>query len=251
MATYKKRGGKVKSSQDSIPEQDSVTAEVFSTLDTSAGKAEAWVARNQNYILTTISAIVVIVLAYLAYLNYVAKPLNEESTNAIAQAQTYFKEGLEDPTIQDSLFTLALEGDGVAPGFIEILNEYGSSDTAQLATYNAGMIYFQLGQFDKAISFLEKFTSEDPILGALALGGIGDSFVELNQLKDALGYYKKAASFSDNDITTPRFLLKGAQVALSLNDNKAALALLQNLKQDFGSSNEATNVEVLLAQAQQ
>lgn len=94
MATYKKRGGKNKLAQQQAPEQDSVTAEVFTTLDTSAGRAEAWVARNQNYILSTIGAIVVIVLGYLAYMNFVTKPLNEESTNAMAQAQAYFKEGM-------------------------------------------------------------------------------------------------------------------------------------------------------------
>ena len=132
MATYKKRGGKNKSAQQA-PEQDSVTAEVFTTLDTSAGRAEAWVARYQNYILTGIGAVVVIVLAYLAYMSFVLKPLNEESTNAMAQAQSYFKQGMQDPTVQDSLFVLALEGDGVAPGFVEIIENYGRSDAGQLA----------------------------------------------------------------------------------------------------------------------
>ena len=41
MATYKKRGGKIKSGQQQAPEQDSVTAEVFTSLDSSAGRAEA------------------------------------------------------------------------------------------------------------------------------------------------------------------------------------------------------------------
>lgn len=250
MATYKKRGGKIKSPQQNAPEQDSVTAEVFSTLDTSAGKAEAWVARNQNYILTAIGTIVVLVLGYLAYLNFVVKPLNEESTNAIAQAQAYFNEGLQDPTLQDSLFTLALEGDGVAPGFIEIVEEYGSSATSEIATYNAGMIYLQLGEYDKAIAYLDDFSSDDPVLGALALGGIGDAFIELNQEEDALSYYKKAASFAKNDFTTPRFLLKAAQVALTLNNDKAAVDFLEDLKRDYASSSEAAKVDVLLAQAQ-
>ncbi|CAI8281635.1 MAG: Uncharacterised protein [Bacteroidota bacterium] len=250
MATYKKRGGKNKSAQQQAPEQDSVTAEVFTTLDTSAGRAEAWVARNQNYILSTIGAIVVIVLGYLAYMNFVTKPLNEESTNAMAQAQAYFKEGMQDPTLQDSLFTLALEGDGVAPGFVEIIENYGSSDAGQLATYNAGMISFQQGNFDQAISYLDKFSTSDPILGALALGGIGDAFAELNQLEDALDYYQKAASFAANDLTTPRFLLKGAQVAFAVNENGKAANLLAQLKENYAAAPEATKVDVLLAQAQ-
>ncbi len=251
MATYKKRGGKIKSAQQQAPEQDSVTAEVFTTLDTSAGRAEAWVARNQNYILAGIGAVVIVVLGYLAYSNFVVKPLNDESTNAMAQAQAYFKEGLQDPTVQDSLFTLALDGDGVAPGFVEIIENYGSSDAAQLATYNAGMIYLQQGDFEQAISYLDDFSSDDPILAALAYGGIGDAFSELNQLNDALEYYEKAAAFSDNSLTTPRFLLKGAQVALVANKKSKAVQLLKNLKENFASSPEAAKVDVLLAQAQQ
>lgn len=249
MATYKKRGGKIKSAQQQAPEQDSVTAEVFTTLDSSAGRAEAWVARNQNYILATVGAVAVIVLGYLAYINFVVKPLNEESTNAMAQAQAYFNEAIQDPTAQDSLYTLALEGDGVAPGFIEIIDTYGSSDAAQLATYNAGMIYLQQGDFEQAISFLDDFSSSDPVLGALALGGIGDAFAELNQLEDALDYYDKAASFAQNDLTTPRFLLKGAQVALAVEDNNKATDLLEALRDNYASAPEAVKVSVLLAQA--
>lgn len=250
MATYKKRGGKSKSAQQAAPEQNSVTAEVFTTLDTSAGKAEAWVSRNQNYIFLVIVAISLFVLGYLAYANFVIKPLNEESSNVIAQAQSYFKEGMEDPTLQDSLFTLALDGDGVSPGFVEIIEDYGSSHAAQLATYNAGMIFLQQGSYDKAIAYLEDFSAEDPILGALALGGIGDAFTELNQLEDALDYYEKAAFFADNDLTTPRFLLKGAQVALAIEKNSDAVSLLQKLKDNYASSAEAAKVDVLLAQAQ-
>ena len=249
MATYKKRGGKTKSGQQQSPEQDSVTAEVFTTLDTSAGRAEAWVAKNQNYILSGIGAVVIVVLGYLAYSNFVVKPLNEESTNAMAQAQAYFKEGMQDPTVQDSLFTLALDGDGAAPGFVEIIENYGSSDAAQLATYNAGMIYLQQGDFEQAISYLDDFSSDDPILAALAFGGIGDAFSELNQLNDALEYYQKAASFSENSLTTPRFLLKGAQVALVVGKKSKATQLLQNLKDNYAAYPEAAKVDVLLAQA--
>ena len=207
-------------------------------------------ARNQNYILATIATIVVIVLAYLAYMNFVVKPLNEESSNAMAQAQAYFQEGAQDPTLQDSLYSLALDGDGVNPGFVEVIENYGSSDAAQLATYNAGMIYFQQGDYEQAISYLDDFSSDDPILGALALGGIGDAFAELNQLEDALEYYQKAASFADNDLTTPRFLLKGAQVAMAVSDNSKAAKILQKLKENYASAPEADKVAVLLAQAQ-
>ena len=250
MATYKKRGGKSKMPQQQATKQESVTAEVFSTLDTSAGRAEAWVSQNQNYILSLIGLVVVGVFAYLAFENYVAKPMQEESTNLMAQAQDHFNKALDDPTLQDSLFVLALEGDGLNPGFIEIIDSYGGSAAAEIATYNTGMIYLQRGKYDSAINYLEKFSSNDPVLGALALGGIADAFTELNQLEDALEYYKKAANYADNDMTKPRFLLKAAQVALSLNFKSDAEFMLETLAADYAETPQAKHVEVLLAQAQ-
>ena len=250
MATYKKRGGKSKIPQQQATEQESVTAEVFSTLDTSAGRAEAWVSQNQNYILSLIGLVAVGVFAYLAFENYVAKPMQEESTNLMAQAQDHFNKALDDPTLQDSLFVLALEGDGLNPGFIEIIDSYGGSAAAEIATYNAGMIYLQRGKYDSAINYLEKFSANDPVLGALALGGIADAFTELNQLEDALEYYKKAANYADNDMTKPRFLLKAAQVALSLNFKSDAELMLETLAADYAETPQAKHVEVLLAQAQ-
>ena len=250
MATYKKRGGKPKTSQQQAPEQESVTAEVFSTLDTSASRAEDWVSRNQNYILSFIGIVAIGVFCYLGYENYVTKPMQEESTNLMAHAQLHFNEGLEDPTLQDSLFVLALEGDGLNPGFLEIINSYGSSAAAQIATYSAGMIYLQQGEYELAIDYLDDFSVNDPVLGALALGGIADAFTELNQFEDALGYYKKAANYADNDLTAPRFLLKGSQVALSLGAKSDAASMLEKLATDYSQTPQASHVEVLLAQAQ-
>ena len=52
MATYNKRGYKKSKNAevDVQAHEDSTTAEVFSTLDESAGKTEAWVSKNQNII---------------------------------------------------------------------------------------------------------------------------------------------------------------------------------------------------------
>ena len=76
MATYKKRGFKPKNKEEEaqIEEHDSTTAEVFNTLDESASKTEAWVQKNQNYILGVIGVIAVGVLAYLGYHQFIQNP---------------------------------------------------------------------------------------------------------------------------------------------------------------------------------
>ena len=48
------------------------------------------------------------------------------------------------------------------------------------------MAYYNLNDFENAIDHLKNFDSDDEILSALALGGIADSFAELNQLEEAL-----------------------------------------------------------------
>ena len=58
----------------------------------------------------------------------------------------------------------------------------------------------------KAIEYLSKFDSDDEVLGPTALGAIGDAFADINQPKDALEYYEKAANKRDNEFTTPIFL---------------------------------------------
>ena len=73
MATYKKRGSKKSkiSSKQTEEIQESTTAEVFETLDSTASKTEEWVVKYQNVILTFIGIVAVGVLGYLGYQNYV------------------------------------------------------------------------------------------------------------------------------------------------------------------------------------
>ena len=111
------------------------------------------------------------------------------------------------------------------------------------------MIYLHLSEFELAIDYLEDFNSSDPLLAPLALGGIGDAFAELDQLSDALDYYEKALSFSDNQITYPRYLRKAGLVALSLGDKKTAKAYFTIIKDDFSSGVDAKHIDALLGQA--
>ena len=81
------------------------------------------------------------------------------------------------------------------------------------------------------------------------MGGVGDAYAELEQLSEALSYYKKALSFSDNQITYPRYLRKAGLVALSLGDKKTAKAYFTILKDDFSDGIDAKHIDALLGQA--
>ena len=81
------------------------------------------------------------------------------------------------------------------------------------------------------------------------MGGIGDAFAELDQLSDALNYYEKALSFSDNQITYPRYLRKAGLVALSLGDKKTAKEYFTIIKDNFTNGVDAKHIDALLGKA--
>ncbi|WP_400073648.1 tol-pal system YbgF family protein [Zobellia russellii] len=251
MATYKKRGFKPKdkAEEQEVTEQESATAEVFSTLDESASKTEAWVADNQNYILGIIGVIAVGVLGYLAYAQFVEKPKEANAANEMYYPQQYFDQALNSPTAKDSLYTLALNGAEGKYGFLDIIDEYSGTKAANLANYSAGMAYLNMQKYQEAISHLEDFSSEDDILGALAKGGLGDAFMQLGQPEDALGYYDKAIAHSNNNYTTPKFLYKAGVTALELNQNDKALKYFQRIKDEYSSSDEARTVDAFIGMA--
>jgi len=239
MATYKKRGYKVKTKvekEKEVPaeEIESTTAEVFNTLDETASKTEEWVAGNQKFIFMGIGAIAVVLLGYLMYAKLFAAPKETEAANEVFQANSYFNQAvninLTDNMIngiatRDSLYNLALNGGEGKYGYLKIISEYGGTNAANLANYSAGIAYLELKQYDKSIAHLQEFSSDDVIIGADAKGAIGDAFVQLDQMNEALEYYEKAFKHSANDATTPKYLLKAGIAALSLETPNPSKAL--------------------------
>ncbi len=248
MATYKKRGFKPKNKAEEIviDEQNSTTAEVFSTLDESASKTEAWVSKNQNYILGVIGAVALGVLGYLAYTQFVQTPKEANAANELYYPQQYFDRAMVDETAKDSLLNLALNGAEGKYGFLDIIDEYKGTKAANLATYSAGMAYLNQQNYQEAISYLENFSSDDAILGALAKGGIGDAFAQLEQPEEALDYYEKAVAHDSNDYTTPRFLYKAGVIATDLGYTDKALQYFTRIKEEFSKAPEANNIDALI-----
>jgi tetratricopeptide (TPR) repeat protein len=98
-------------------------------------------------------------------------------------------------------------------------------------------------QYDKAIEFLSKFNSDDKMLAPVALGAIGDAFADINQLEDALDYYEKAANKKNNEFTTPLFLFKAGQTAMSLKNYSKATKLFTTIKESYPKSEQGRDIE--------
>lgn len=258
MATYNKRGYKAPKPKEEAVEdefkdvdvQDSTTAEVFSTLDDGASKAEEWVARNQKYIFGIVGAVAILTVGYLVYDRFMIEPKQDEAANEMFLAQENFQKALDATTEKDSLFNVALNGADSKYGFLQIIENYSGTDAANLSNYYAGIAYLNLGDNTNAIKYLAEFKSDDMFLSTLAKGAIGDAFAQKNQPKEALEYYEMAVNMNDNEMTSPRFLYKAGQTALQLEDKAKALTYFNKLKDNYATTPEARNVDGLIGMAQ-
>ena len=244
MATYKKKyKPEGKKEEQTVQEMDSTTAEVFNTLDETASKSEKWIEKNSKVLFGTLVAIVVVFIGYLAYNNFVVEPNELEASNELAFPRKYFDEAAIAGSGIDSLLTLGLEGADGRYGFLDIADSYSGTDAGNLANYYAGVSYLQMKNYKKAIEYLEKFNSDDEMLGPVSLGAIGDAFSDIDQQEDALEYYEKAANKKTNEFTTPLFLYKAGQTAMSLEKYSKAEELFSKIKENYPTSDQGKDVE--------
>ncbi len=240
MATYKKRGNKRsnKSNLTQNIEKQSSTAEVFETLDVTANRTESIVAKYQNYILSTMVVVVLISLGYLGYENFVEEPKSIEAASELNRAQYYFDLALNSNNA-DSLYIRALNGGDGRYGFLDIIENYGGTPAAKLATYSAGMSYLNIKDYENAIKYLDRFDSDDVMLGALAKGAIGDAFANLGQKNEAFDYYVKAFNMSDNNYSAPKYLFKASIIGSEIGKNSSSIKFLKRIKNQYPNAFEA------------
>lgn len=205
-------------------------------------KTEQFLENHLNLVLYIIGGLIVVVLGALAVHKYYISPKSAEAQEEIYGAQNYFS--------LDS-FNLALNGDGVSLGFLDIIDNYGSTKAGNLAEYYAGISYLHLGDYELAIDYLRKFKTDDLLLAPLAEAAIGDAHVELQEYNKAISAYNKALAMNKNEFTTPTILTKLGLAYEALGEKDKALKTYEKIKADFPKSNDAANVEKSIARLKQ
>jgi len=193
-------------------------------VEEALSKTEHFIEKNQKILTIIIGAIVIVVLVFFGFKRFYMAPKEKEAKEQMFMAEKYFE--------IDSL-NLALNGDGMYPGFLEIIDDYSMTEGANLSKYYAGICYLKLGNFDEAIDHLKSFKGKDQVLGPMAKGAIGDAYLELGQQGKAADFYTEAAEMKDNEFTTPIFLMKAGWTYEIQKDYKNALKNYERIKFSF------------------
>ena len=197
--------------------------------------AQDFFEKHQSSILILIVGGVLLLGGYLAYSFGFKAPKEAAAMEAIYKAQEQFA--------QDS-FILALENPGGGfEGFLDIIDNYGSTKSGNLAKYYAGISYLNLGRTEDAINYLESYRSNDDITPIMKAGALGDAYAESQNYDKALSLYKIAANSEDNDFLTPYYLYKYAILNKVQGNNPEAITAFETIINNYPESNEAGEAE--------
>lgn len=209
-------------------------------VESALTRTEQFLESNSKLIGIVVGSIVVVAVGYLGLNKFYLQPRKTEAQEQMFMAQNYFE--------KDS-FNLALNGDGNNPGFLDIIDDFGSTDAGNLSCYYAGVSYLNMGQFDKAIDYLKKFDTDDLLLGPISVGAQGDAQLELGKTDKALDLYTEAYKMNGNDLTAPIYMLKAGELLESMSKQEEALKIYEVIKQKFPESNEGRSIDKYIARA--
>ena len=219
-------------------EQEQAVAEAVS-------KTEAFFEQNGKKVLLALVVIAALVAGGYAYKALVLDRNAERASELIVEAQERF--GVENPD-----FALALNGDEQGAGFLDVIEQYGSTAAGNLAKHYAGVCYLRLGDLENAAKYLAQYSEVDGLPGAILnaqnLGLRGDVAVENGDYEAAVKFFAKAVKASDNLYTTPLYLRKQGLALKALGRNAEAAELFEQILADYPASIDAREAEKLIAE---
>jgi predicted negative regulator of RcsB-dependent stress response len=129
--------------------------------------------------------------------------------------------------------------------FQELTEKYPHSWSARMAHYHLGNIYYNSGEFDKAITHYNKFISsrisDKAGIKFLALSSIGYCYEGKKDFKEALKYFEKAQKSNNAGFESIGYS-NIARAYEQLNDKKNAL---DNYKKALDKSNNPSSANVI------
>ncbi len=140
-------------------------------------------------------------------------------------------------------FNLALNGYGTYPGFLNIIDDYGLSKSAKICRYYAGVCYNQLGDQEAAIKLLNKFKTNDLLVGAAKYSTLGDAYIEMGDFNKAISAYKSGIDKYKNNFSSPIMLKKLGLVYEELGKLNEALDTYKVLESTYPESTEGKEIK--------
>ena len=210
-------------------------------VDEALSTSEAFLLKNKNLLLGVVIALVVIVGGYLGYKHFISEPKEQKASEAIFKGEQYFG---------DDNFEIALKGDSLGyAGFIKLADQFSGTDAGNLANAYAGLCYAQLGKYEDAIKYLDKFSGNDLLVAPAVMGALGNCYAQVGQLDKAVATLLKAAEHANSMTLSPIYLIQAGQILEKQGKNAEAVDAYKQVKNKYGNSYQAMDIDKYIERA--
>jgi TolA-binding protein len=204
----------------------------------SYSRVQAFYLNNRKIIIT--SAVVVILAIGLAIgYHYYQKAQNTKAAKKMAMAEEYLMQGNYKQALTGSSQNLTV-------GFEQIINNYSGTKAGNLARYYAAVSEYNLGNTQKAISYIQKYKAPDGILGVAPLSFKAMLYTDAGKYQEGAQTYVKASQWDVNESTTPYNYLKAAQAYHAAGQTDDAKKYAQLVIDEYPNSSQLSNAKKLL-----
>ena len=210
-------------------------------VDEALSTSEAFLLKYKNLLVGIVVAIVVIVCGTLAYKHFIGEPKELKASEALFKGEQYFG---------NDNYETALKGDSLGyAGFLKIADEFSGTEAGNLANAYAGICYAQLGKYEEAAKYLDKFSAKDQLVSPAILGTIGNCYAEMGQLDKAAGTLLKAADKADSQALSPIYLIQAGQLFEKLGKNSEAVKAYTLVKEKYFNSYQSMDIDKYIERA--
>jgi tetratricopeptide (TPR) repeat protein len=185
-------------------------------------------------------ALLVLLLAIPGYIYY-----HQQQTEAANQ-----KLGQILPVYEQGNYQQALDGQGERAGLLTIADDYSNTEAGNLATFYAANALYQREEYDRALTYFQRFEKGQDFLGASAYAAQAAIQENKGAFQRAGELYEQAAAQYENELTAPRYLLSAGQAYEEAGDYEAALGAYERIQEEYPDSDEASTAEQYHARAQ-
>jgi len=84
------------------------------------------------------------------------------------------------------------------------------------------------------------------LLAPAVTAAIGNALVNMDNAAEAVKYFEKAAKEAANEVFSPLYLIKAANVYEKLGDKAAALRVYEQIKKEYPASQQASTIDAYI-----
>ena len=182
----------------------------------------------------TVSILIILVVGYFLYLQFIWGPADDKSKENYWVGLNYASKDSTDLAIEE----LKLQA-----------NKYDGKIGGEISQFLYARQLMIQGSFEEALKELKKVDISNTYIAVMAEGLQADCMSELGNYEEAYTIYMNAARMSNNEFTSPMYLMKAGLCAEETKNFDKATEAYKEIKNNYAAFGSQKSIEKYIARA--